>query len=75
MSANLKKVLAAAMTRKGFKTQTALAEASGVTLDVVHKLCAGTRTSTSVSNALALSRVLDIDPLLFDAQARQNRAA
>ena len=57
-------VFCKAMRERGFN-QTTLAEASGVSLDVVHRLSKGTR-GTSISNALALSRVLGLDPALFD---------
>lgn len=57
------------MVRKGFN-QSTLAEASGVSLDVVHGICTRGR-GTGVRNALALSRVLDIDPVLFDKPRAQ----
>jgi len=61
-----------AMARKGL-SQTRLAEITGVTLDVIHRLCAGSR-GTSICNALAISGVLGIDIKAFDQRAK-NKAA
>ena len=53
-----------AMHRHGYN-QSTLADASGVSLDVVHRLCKGTR-GTSVGNAIRLARILGLDIELFD---------
>lgn len=68
----LAEIVKEAMARKGFN-QSTLAEASGVSLDVVHGICTRER-GTGIRNALALSRVLDIDPALFD-KPRTRRAS
>lgn len=61
-----------AMARKGL-TQTRLAKITGVSLDVIHRLCAGSR-GTSICNALAISAVLGIDITAFDQRAKKRAA-